>query len=602
MTTQQPENTPTALPTISTLDDLAKLADYSLMDTLNCDPHATQDGIDHRSRQVFSGHYVPVNPTPIKDPEYIAHSQSFFAELGFADSLAESEDFMRMFSGDITQVPEPMRKVGWATGYALSIYGTEYIQQCPFQTGNGYGDGRAVSVLEAVINGQRWEMQLKGGGRTPYCRGADGRAVLRSSIREFLAQDHMHALGVPTSRSLSLYVSKSEQVQRPWYSEGSRAENPDMMVSEAVAISTRVAPSFLRVGQLELFARRTRNNDAPEVMAELEKIVLHLIDREYADVIDTQLSLAEKVVLLAREFQKRLTSLIANWIRVGFCQGNFNSDNCAAGGFTLDYGPFGFCDVFNPYYQPWTGGGRHFSFLNQPNAADSNFIMFCSALRPLLSSQVSDKQYLQELDDIEGEFQNVMRMQMKKMWAAKLGLVLEEGSDNFDYELFSELQKLMVQTPVDYTIFFRELSSIPDDIEPLKKSFYSGSNNKAQNTEEMENRWQEWLAKWKSLLNLSADQESPDQESAARSKAEISKQMKLVNPKYILREWFVKPAYQQAAVQQTTGGDYSLIKELQDVMTNPYAEQSQKVEDKYYRLKPSEYFAVGGLSHLSCSS
>jgi len=586
MTTTLPEKT---APRVSTLDDLAKLANYSLMDTLNCDPHATQDGIDHRSRQVFSGHYVPVNPTPIKGPEYIAHSQSLFSELGFADSLAESADFMRMFSGDISQVPEPLRKVGWATGYALSIYGTEYIQQCPFQTGNGYGDGRAVSVLEAVINGQRWEMQLKGGGRTPYCRGADGRAVLRSSIREFLAQEHLHALGVPTSRSLSLYVSKSETVQRPWYSEGSRAENPDMMVSEAVAISTRVAPSFLRVGQLELFARRARNNEHPKALEELEKIVLHLIDREYADVIDQQLSLAEKVVVLAREFQNRLTSLIANWIRIGFCQGNFNSDNCAAGGFTLDYGPFGFCDVFNPYYQPWTGGGRHFSFLNQPNAAESNFIMFCSALRHLV---VSHKECLKELDKIEGEFQSVMRMQMKKMWAAKLGLVLEEEGEGFDYELFSELQKLMVKTPVDYTIFFRELSSIPDDIGPLKKSFYNhSSTNSAQKTEEMDTLWEAWLVKWKSRLNSSADASSP------RSYEEISKQMKLVNPKYILREWFVKPAYQQA-----TAGNYSLIKELQNVMTNPYAEQPQEIEDKYYRLKPSEFFAIGGLSHLSCSS
>ncbi len=577
MTTKLPENT---APAVSTLDDLAKLANYSLMDTLNCDPHATEDGIDHRSRQVFSGHYVPVQPTPIADPEYITHSKSFFSELGFADSLAESSDFMRLFSGDITQVPEPMRKVGWATGYALSIYGTEYIQQCPFQTGNGYGDGRAVSVLEAVINGQRWEMQLKGGGRTPYCRGADGRAVLRSSIREFLAQEHMHALGVPTSRSLSLYVSKSETVQRPWYSEGSRAENPDRMVSEAVAISTRVAPSFLRVGQLELFARRTRNNEHPQAMEELEKIVLHLIDREYAGVIDPQLGLAEKVVVLAREFRDRLISLIANWIRVGFCQGNFNSDNCAAGGFTLDYGPFGFCDVFNPYYQPWTGGGRHFSFLNQPNAAESNFVMFCSALRPLL---VSDKKCLEAFEEIESEFQNVMRMHMKKMWAAKLGLVLKDGVDDFDYELFSELQKLMIQTPVDYTMFFRELSSIPDDIEPLKKSFYNGSANSAQSIEEMDKRWEKWLEKWKSLLS--------------GSREELSKQMKLVNPKYILREWFVKPAYQQAQM-----GDYSLIKELQDIMTNPYAEQSQEIDSKYYRLKPAEFFAMGGVSHLSCSS
>ena len=188
-------------------------------------------------------------------------------------------------------------------------------------------------VNEAVINGQRWEMQLKGAGRTPYCRGADGRAVLRSSVREFLAQEHMHALGVPTSRSLSLYVSKTEKVRRPWYSGGSHSIDPDVLISEPVAISTRVAPSFIRVGQLELFSRRARKQEHPQAMEELEKIVLHLIDREYHDVIDQTLATAEKLVLLARTFRSRLTSLVADWIRIGYCQGNFNSDNCAAGGF-----------------------------------------------------------------------------------------------------------------------------------------------------------------------------------------------------------------------------------------------------------------------------
>ena len=555
----------TTPPTISMLGELAELANYSLMDTLNSDPDATEDGIDHAPRQVFSGHYVPVRPTPIPYPEYVAHSKGFFAELGFADSLAKSNDFVRMFSGDISQVPTPMRKVGWATGYALSIYGTEFTHQCPFQTGNGYGDGRAISVLEAVINGQRWEMQLKGGGPTPYCRGADGRAVLRSSIREFLAQDHMYALGVPTSRSLSLYVSKTERVKRYWYTEGTRSENPDMMSAEAVAISTRVAPSFLRVGQIELFSRRTREDgalgysieDQPDeqlhAMEELEKIVLHLIDREYADVIDSELSIPEKVVSLAREFRSRLTSLIANWIRVGFCQGNFNSDNCAAGGFTLDYGPFGFCDVFNPYYQPWTGGGNHYSFMNQPKAAQSNFESFCSALRPLLADH---KEYLLALDEVHKA-------------------------------LLNELLTLMMQTQVDYTIFFRELSSIPNDIRPLQKSFY---NSEQSGSHQTDTRWIEWFATWKALLNSDCDVNGNTLDA-------VAEQMKQVNPKYILREWFVKPAYQQAAV-----GDYTLLQELQDVMTQPYAEQYQEVEDKFYRLKPLEFFKVGGVSHLSCSS
>ncbi|MBK6569692.1 protein adenylyltransferase SelO [Candidatus Aalborgicola defluviihabitans] len=572
--------------TVATLDDLAKLASYSLVDTLNCDPDAKANGVDHAPRQVFTGHFVPVNPTPIQDSEYVAHSQTFFHELGFADSMAHSADFMRMFCGDLSRVPEPMRKIGWATGYALSIFGTEYTQQCPFQTGNGYGDGRAVSVLEVVINGQRWEMQLKGGGRTPYCRGADGRAVLRSSIREFLAQESMHALGVPTSRSLSLYVSKSDKVQRPWYSEGSRAMDPDRLISEAVAISTRVAPSFIRVGQLELFGRRARKQEHPQALQELEKIVLHLIDREYGDVIDKHLGTAEKVLLLARAFRSRLTALVANWIRVGYCQGNFNSDNCAVGGFTLDYGPFGFCDVFSPYYQPWTGGGQHFAFLNQPVAAERNFHMFCTALQPLLTSLTSQKDCLQQLDQIRGGFSAEMQTQLEQMWAAKLGL------DTFNAALFNELQTLMAQTPVDYTIFFRELSTLPDDIGPLKKSFYEAY-------EGMDKRWSAWLAIWQSLVVSGSANTSTSDANAfkPRSRDQISRQMKLVNPKYILREWFLAPAYRQASA-----GDYSLIRELQKVMTQPYAEQSKEVEERYYRLKPAELFEMGGLSHLSCSS
>ena len=427
------------------------------------------------------------------------------------------------------------------------------------------------SVLEAVINGKRWEMQLKGGGKTPYCRGADGRAVLRSSIREFLAQEHMNELGVPTSRSLSLYTSKTETVKRPWFRDDSRSKDPEVMIEEAVAITTRVAPSFLRVGQLELFGRRARKNEHPKAMEELEKIVLHLIDREYSELIDTNLTMAEKVVLLAGEFRNRLTSLVSNWIRVGYCQGNFNGDNCAAGGYTLDYGPFGFIDVFNPRYQPWTGGGVHFSFLNQPQAAEHNFSMFCKALQPLLKS---NERELQKLQIIQDGFSNVMQVKMIEMWSLKLGL------QTFDPTLFNELVELMMDTSVDYTIFFRELSHIPEDITPLRKSFYKDSILDAR----VLKSWSIWLEKWKLLIG-------------GANAEELSSQMKLVNPKYTLREWFLVPAYKQA-----TEGDYSLIKEMQEVMTNPYDELSSEIEDKYYRLKPTELFEIAGVSHISCSS
>ncbi len=561
---------PSADPCVTTFDEFVRLADYSLMDTLNADPDATGDGDEHRARQVFSGHFVPVTPTPLAEPEYVTHSSAFFKELGLSDELAFNEQFRQVFSGDISATREPMRQVGWATGYALSIYGTEYIQQCPFGTGNGYGDGRAISVFEGIINGQRWEMQLKGGGPTPYCRGADGRAVLRSSVREFLAQEYMQALGVPTSRSLTLYVSKSETVTRPWYSQDSHSTDPDILVDNPVAISTRVAPSFLRVGQLELFARRARSNAHPRALEELRMIVSHLIEREYKSDINQNLVFADQLVELAKQFRQRLTSLVANWQRIGYCQGNFNSDNCAAGGFTLDYGPFGFCEIFDPWFQPWTGGGEHFSFFNQPIAAEANYHMFWTAVKPLLAQ---DAEALEHFEQVRRGFAEAMQKEIHKMWAAKLGLT------EYNSKLVKELLQLMIYSRLDYTIFFRELSHIPDDFSALKKSFYELTS------QQLDEQWQSWLQSWRDLVRNDGNL------------AEISKNMKQTNPKYTWREWLIVPAYQQAMQ-----GDYTLVKELQEVLSHPYDEQSQEIEDKYYRLKPKAFFDAGGVSHYSCSS
>jgi len=285
-------------------------------------------------------------------------------------------------------------------------------------------------------------------------------------------------------------------------------------------------------------------------------------------------------VLLAREFRSRLTSLVANWIRVGYTQGNFNGDNCAAGGYTLDYGPFGFIDMFDPKYQPWTGGGVHFSFLNQPQAAERNFVMFCKALQPLLQSHET-----QQLNEIRDGFSKVMEAKMIQMWASKLGL------KTFNATLFNELVKLMIETSVDYTIFFRELSRVPDDISVLTKSFYGDSIY----DKKILKSWSEWLDKWKSLINdtnpIDINATSPE------SCEKLTKKMKQVNPKYTLREWFLVPAYKEAQK-----GNYTLIKELQEVMTNPYAEHTCEIEEKYYRKKPSEFFEIAGISHISCSS
>lgn len=549
---------------INTIEKLASHADYSFINTLNIAPNIDEDGQNYFPKEIFSGHYVPVRPTPIKNPIYIAHSKTFFEELGLDDSLAQEKDFIKMFSGDTKHLQKPLNQIGWATGYALSIYGTEYYTQCPFQTGNSYGDGRAISILEAVLNNKRWEMQLKGGGKTTYCRGADGRAVLRSSVREFLAQEHMHALGIPTSRSLTLYTSQEETVQRPWFSYGSHSHNPDIMIEESVAITTRVAPSFLRVGQLELFGRRSRKNEHEKAKEELEQIILHAIEREYADEIDVNLDKEEKIILFAQKFSQRLTSLVVNWIRVGFCQGNFNSDNTSVGGFTLDYGPFGFIDDFDSKYQPWTGGGMHFSFFNQGEAARKNFVIFCSALMPLLQSEEAQK----KLVDIRNDFANIFHEKIESMWASKLGL------NTFDKELFDELISLMSESFVDYTIFFRELSNLPQSMAELSYAFY-----KELSEEKLQKRWENWINNWKSKVTAT------------------SKELKAINPKYTLREWILVEAYVSA-----NEGDYFLVHELQEVMTKPYEEQSKEIEEKYYAKKPMKFFDMAGISHISCSS
>ena len=555
---------------IDNFNDFLNQADFSLIKTLNADPQSTVDGNDHSPRQVYSGHYVPVTPIALTSPKYITHSREFFKELGLGDKLIEDENFTQFFSGNHKVKTKDLNNFGWATGYALSIYGTEYNSQCPFRTGNGYGDGRAISIFEGVFKGQRWEMQLKGSGPTPYCRGGDGRAVLRSSIREFLAQELMHSLGVPTTRSLTLFVSEKDKVKRPWYQKDSESFDPEIMVDNYVAIATRVAPSFLRIGQIELFARRVKNKSHDESFQELKMIVEHLINRNYKDEIFNNKPFSEQVIELAYLYRKRLTSLVANWIRVGYCQGNFNSDNCALGGYTLDYGPFGFCELFDPLFQPWTGGGEHFSFFNQPLAAELNFKMFCSSLKLLVEK---DKSSSNKLVEIMHGFTKCMDEEIQIMWSKKLGIKI------YDENLIKNLFNLMITTKVDYTKFFRNLSKIPNNVNDLKDSFYKPPTN------ELESSWNIWIKSWKSCLDKSFELK------------DISNSMLQINPKYTWREWLVVSAYEKAEK-----GDYSEFKDLQNLFKDPYGNNSSESNKKYDRLRPNKYFNAGGISHYSCSS
>jgi uncharacterized protein YdiU (UPF0061 family) len=276
------------------------------------------------------------------------------------------------------------------------------------------------------------------------------------------------------------------------------------------------------------------------------------------------------VVELAGLFRTRLIALVANWMRVGYCQGNFNSDNCAAGGYTLDYGPFGFCELFDPRFQPWTGGGEHFCFFNQPVAAEANYQMFWAALRPLLEDNT---EALPRLDQIREGFAEAMGREIEAMWARKLGLI------HYDADLVNELLQLMLLAKADYTILFRRLSAIPEHLSTLKESFYLPSSD------ELDGRWTQWLQDWR------------DQISAKGDLSETAAAMQRANPAITWREWLIAPAYEQAAQ-----GDFSLVRELQAVFSHPYDALSPELAATYDRLKPREFFNAGGVSHYSCSS
>ena len=213
---------------------------------------------------------------------------------------------------------------------------------------------------------------------------------------------------------------------------------------------------------------------------------------------------------------------------------------------------------------------QHFSFFNQPVAAEANFHMFWKAIRQLITD---DAAALKQLDEICDGFKQTINNTIQQMWAEKLGLI------HYNESLVNELFQLMVQTKVDFTIFFRELCKIPNDLSALKTSFYASMPT------HLEPQWQSWLQSWNELIQASGNP------------TEIAEKMKSVNPKYTWREWLIAPAYQQAKQ-----GNYELVKELQEVFSHPYEEQSQAIEEKYYRLKPDQYFNAGGISHYSCSS
>ena len=637
--------------------NLAALAlkfDNTWVRYLNADPEHKRNAPNKKSRQVRSGHYVPVRPTPLPEVCYVAHSSAMANALDVGDEEAQSEDFIKFFGGHFDVVENADGAASWATPYALSIMGSPQSQNCPFGTGNGYGDGRAISVGEVFVpsvwdgthfeqsigeledpafakapardknnaTGRRWELQLKGGGTTPFCRGGDGRAVLRSSVREFLASEAMHALRVPTTRALVLVVSGEETSQRPWYSgqspeapEGlseddprlarfppemrraiimqytSENRNPDMMVTENCAITTRVSPSFCRVGHVDLFARRLRREpDSAERKDELQKMVAHAIYREYPELLGDSANVPPDVAKLPelaprmlRLAATRIADVVAGWLRVGFCQGNFNADNCLIGGRTMDYGPFGFMDEYDPLFAKWTGSGEHFAFINQPQAGLMNFKTLAESVVPSYLAKGADEE--EEIKAHVMFARDTIQEAVVDTWRRKLGFAEGRGGDSAG-GLFKKLASLMQASRADYTMLWRELggvaatasrdgvASAAADTSLVARACYAPLCDKRKE------EWTTFLTEWLTALGTDLDT--------------AGERMARENPKYVPREWMLVEAYTTAQK-----GNMSIFNDLFDLFLDPYGEGSDRLASEYYRLAPTDALSRGGTAFMT---
>jgi len=495
----------------------------------------------------------------------VAHAREVAELLNISDEVCQSQIFTQVFAGNVV--------LDGMDPYA-ACYGGHQFGAWAGQL----GDGRAINLCE-LVNGrdERWTLQLKGAGPTPYSRGADGLAVLRSSLREFLCSEAMHHLGVPTTRALSLVLSGEEVVRDMFYDGRPRAEPG--------AIVCRVAPSFTRFGNFQIFASRGE----AEVLKQLAD---YTIRTDFPHLGEPS---PDVYVAWFAEVCQRTLDMIVHWMRVGFVHGVMNTDNMSILGLTIDYGPYGWLEDYDPNWTPNTtdASGRRYRFDHQPQIALWNLVQLANAISSLIE-RVDPLQAV--LDAYRKDFQT----RWHSMMAQKLGLRRFEVET--DKDLVADLLTLLQLVETDMTIFFRKLAAVDCHAEgneggvendsdgdgesdgellsPLRRAYYQPD----QLTEKSHAQIASWLRRYRTRVRQDG-----------RSDTERREQMNSVNPKYVLRNYLA-----QLAIDKAEAGDPSLVHELLEVLRRPYDEQSEY--EKHAEKRPEWARHRPGCSMLSCSS
>lgn len=485
--------------------------------------------------------YSKAIPTPVKQPALLAWSDELAKELGIEKPTAQ-QDIDILGGNFVTDTMHP-----YAACYAGHQFGNWAGQ---------LGDGRAITLGEWVTTaGKSWELQLKGAGPTPYSRRADGRAVLRSSVREYLMSEAMHYLGVPTTRALSL-VSTGDPVLRDMFYNGNAAYEPG-------AIVMRVSPSFLRFGNFEMLAARKEVDN-------LRKLTDWTISKFYP-----HLTGEDKVLEWFKEVLERTAGLMVEWLRVGFVHGVMNTDNMSILGLTIDYGPYSFVDDYDPKFTPNTTDlpGRRYAFGRQAAIAKWNLGCLASALAPLFPDTKALVAAYEAYDDIFWE-------KFYAMMGNKLGLDAFKAED---LELITNFEKTLTALKPDMAIFYQLLIDLPLAIE-----------NEQEVVGHFEDSFYRALQPTESSSLYSLMQAYTERIKANTCSREESEQrMRENNPRFILRNYLL-----HQAIEGLESGDDQLFLKLQEAIKAPYSRDF----DEFFSKRPDWASQKAGCSMLSCSS